>query len=305
MLMANTDELVTIIDFIRYGISQANAQPLFYGHGTDNSEDDIFSLILSSLNLSVDCHPSFLQSRLTSTEKQHLIEQLKRRIVDQMPVPYLIKQANFCGLNFYVDERVLIPRSPIAELINQQFSPWIEADDVSHILDLCTGSGCIAIACCYAFPEAEVDAVDLSESALTVAEINRQRFDLSQQLNLIQSDCWQKVRKIQYDIIVANPPYVSDTEMQTLPAEYHHEPAMALRADNNGLALVEKIITNAHHYLTEQGILVVEVGNSEEALIEAYPDLPFVWLEFEQGGQGVFLLTAPQLRDYFGKKGKQ
>lgn len=297
--MAGTSELVTILDFVRYGITQANSHALFYGHGTDNTWDDIFSLVLGSLSLPADSDPMLLQARLTSDEKVKLSLQLIKRIEEHVPVPYLTNQATFCGLPFYVDERVLIPRSPLAELITQQFSPWIEAEQVEHILDLCTGSACIAIACCYAFPEAWVDAVDVSPEALEVAMINRERHGLEDDLNLIQSDCWAKVPTLRYDIIVSNPPYVGDAEMQTLPAEYHHEPVMALRADNNGLAIVERILANAHHYLSEHGILVVEVGNSEDALMDAFPDLPFTWLDFENGGQGVFLLTWQQLNDYF------
>ncbi|KTD64519.1 50S ribosomal protein L3 N(5)-glutamine methyltransferase [Legionella spiritensis] len=301
-LMAGTSEFATIIDFIRYGLTQAHGHGLFFGHGTDNVRDDIYSLILGSLNLPPMCDPVLLHARLTQGEREKLYAQLVKRIVEKIPVPYLIRQAYFCGLPFYVDERVLIPRSPIAELIEQQFSPWIEADQVASVLDLCTGSGCIAIACCYAFPESSVDAVDLSQDALDVATINRDRHNLQGTLQLIQSDCWQNVPKVRYDIIVSNPPYVGDEEMRSLPSEYLHEPSMALRADNNGLAIVEKILAHAHHYLTDHGILVVEVGNSEDALVEAYPDLAFTWLEFENGGQGVFLLTRQQLQEYFDDK---
>lgn len=297
----DTAELVTILDFIRYGVTQANAHELYYGHGTDNAWDEMVALVLGHLKLPSDYETSFWQARLTQAEKEALTAQLTRRIVNRVPVPYLIQHTTFCDLPFYVDERVLIPRSPIAELINHQFSPWIDSSQVQRILDLCTGSACIAIACCYAFPEAEVDAVDLSEEALAVAAINQAHHGLHESLSLIQSDCWENVPALRYDIIVSNPPYVGEEEMQTLPQEYRHEPAMALEADNNGLALVEKILANAHHYLTDHGILVVEVGNSEEALCEAFPDLEFTWLEFEHGGQGVFLLTQTQLKRYFGK----
>lgn len=300
-LMAETMELVTILDFIRYGVTQANRHDLYYGHGTDNAWDDIFSLVTGALSLPADSEPWLLQARLTLDEKEQLAELLTKRIVHNIPVPYLIHQSTFCGLPFYVDERVLIPRSPIAELINQQFSPWIAPDQVERVLDLCTGSACIAIACGYAFPDAWVDAVDISSEALEVAAINRERHQMEEDLNLILSDCWENLPSVQYDIIVSNPPYVGEAEMQTLPAEYRHEPVLALQAENNGLLIVEKILSNAHHYLSEQGILVVEVGNSEEALVDAYPDLPFTWLDFENGGQGVFLLTKQQLSDYFGE----
>lgn len=294
------NELHTIIDFLRFGISEANKQKLFYGHGTDNAHDDIWALISGSLSLPHDCASVLLQSRLTIDEKQFLCKQLAQRIHDRVPTPYLTNSAWFCGMSFYVDERVLIPRSPIAELINQQFAPWVDADNMQHVLDLCTGSACIAIACCHAFPDAVVDAVDLSADALQVAAINRDMHGLNEdELRLIESDLWVEVPAIRYDLIVSNPPYVGDEEMDCLPDEYRHEPDMALRTDKNGLAIVEKILARAHDYLTDQGILVVEVGNSDEALAMAYPDLPFTWLEFEHGGHGVFLLTCEQLKAYF------
>ncbi|GGI85744.1 50S ribosomal protein L3 N(5)-glutamine methyltransferase [Legionella impletisoli] len=294
-----TKELDSILDFLRFGISKANEAGLYFGHGTDNAWDDILALILSTLSLPYDGHEMLLSARLTQEEKAQLTKRLERRILDRVPVPYLTHEAHFCGLMFYVDERVLIPRSPIAELIKQAFSPWIDANRVNRILDLCTGSACIAIACCYAFPEAKVDAIDISQDALAVAEINREQHVLEEQLTLIQSDCFNNLPKTRYDIIVSNPPYVGTEEMQTLPDEYLHEPKLALETEKNGLLIVEKILNEAHDYLNDEGILVVEVGNSEEALIEAYPDVPFTWLEFESGGQGVFLLTREQLIDYF------
>lgn len=303
-MIINYDEATanfeTILDFLRFGISQANASDLFYGHGTDNAYDDIRALILGSLSLSMDVDDYFLQSRLAPAEKQLLAEQLSSRILEQIPVPYLTGEAFFCGLPFYVDDRVLIPRSPIAELINHQFSPWIDADSVTRVLDLCTGSGCIAIACSYAFPDALIDASDLSSDALEVAAINCARHGLDERdVQLLQSNCWDDIPSARYDIIVSNPPYVGDDEMETLPTEYGYEPDMALRTGNNGLEIVEKILEKAHDYLSDHGILVVEVGNSEEALINAWPNLAFTWLEFEHGGQGVFLLTAEQLKTYF------
>lgn len=298
-----TTHFETIIDFLRFGISQAETANLYYGHGTDNAWDDMLALILPSLSLPIDCDPMLLQARLTTAEKQTLAYRLSRRIIDKLPVPYLTNEAYFCDLAFYVDERVLIPRSPIAELIKQQFSPWLEAERVERILDLCTGSACIAIACNYAFPDAHVDAVDISSDALEVAEINRERHGVQEVLTLIQSDCWSEVPKKRYDLIVSNPPYVGAEEMQTLPEEYLHEPRLALETENNGLAIVEKILANAHDYLTEDGILVVEVGNSDEALVNAFPQIPFTWLDFEHGGHGVFLLTRQQLAAHFASTG--
>jgi ribosomal protein L3 glutamine methyltransferase len=294
-----TEELVTILDFLRFSLSCATEAQLYYGHGTDNAWDDMHSLVLRTLSLPYDLDPMLLNARLTTSERKYLCQQLEKRIHQRVPVPYLIKEAYFYDLPFYVDERVLIPRSPIAELIHQQFSPWIEEDSVHHILDLCTGSGCIAIACCYAFPDAQVDAVDISNEALAVAAINRERLEVEEQLTLIESDCFAQVPVKQYDIIVSNPPYVGKAEMQTLPDEYRHEPVLALETSNNGLLVVEKILKNAHAYLSDHGILIVEVGNSEEALCDAYPSVPFTWLELSEGGHGVFLLTKQQLDEHF------
>lgn len=293
-----TQDFKSIIDFLRFGLSRAKAANLYYGHGTDNAWDDILALVLGSLCLPHDIDPMLLHAQLTNDEKTFLCQQLERRIHGRIPVPYLTHEAYFCDLPFYVDERVLIPRSPFAELIKQQFSPWIVADDVERVLDLCTGSGCIAIACCYAFEGAIVDAVDISSDALDVAEINRQRHEVQDVLTLIESDCFDAVPVTKYDIIVSNPPYVGHEEMQSLPEEYRHEPILALEATKNGLAIVEKILTQAHAYLSDHGILVVEVGNSEAALLEAYPHVPFTWLDFEEGGQGVFLLTSQQLKEF-------
>ncbi|KTD80528.1 50S ribosomal protein L3 N(5)-glutamine methyltransferase [Legionella waltersii] len=293
----DTEELVSILDFLRYSLSAAEQANLYYGHGTDNAWDDMRSLILRSLSLPYDLDPLLLNARLTVNERKHLCMQLDKRINQRVPVPYLIKEAYFCDLPFYVDERVLIPRSPIAELISQQFSPWVDSEQVKNILDLCTGSGCIAIACCYAFPEAQVDAVDISKEALAVAAINREKLDVEEQLELIESDCFSALQPKKYDVIVSNPPYVSKDEMQTLPDEYRHEPVLALETANNGLAIVENILKNAHAYLNDQGVLIVEVGNSEEALCEAFPNVPFLWLEFSNGGQGVFIVTKEQLNE--------
>ena len=292
-----TQHFLTIIDFLRFGITQSIQHDLYYGHGTDNAIDDIRALILGCLHLPFDLPDFMLQSQLTWDEKELLCYKLEQRIASRMPVPYLTNEAYFCDLSFYVDARVLIPRSPIAELIQQQFTPWVDPENVTKILDLCTGSGCIAIACCYAFPEAMVDAVDLSRDALDVCEINRKRHGLEENLTIIQSDCFDEIPRQSYDIIVSNPPYVGADEMQTLPKEYLHEPQMALETENNGLAIVEKILQYAYDYLSEEGILVVEVGNSQEFLMLSAPHIPFTWIEFEHGGDGVFVLTKDQLRE--------
>ncbi|MFI4962968.1 MAG: 50S ribosomal protein L3 N(5)-glutamine methyltransferase [Legionellales bacterium] len=302
-LINETEELVSILDFLRFSLSLATKAELYYGHGTDNAWDDMRSLIIRSLCLPYDLESVLLNARLTLHEKKLLCQQLDKRINQRVPVPYLIKEAYFCDLLFYVDERVLIPRSPIAELIHSQFEPWVNPDEVHRILDLCTGSGCIAIACCYAFPEAQVDAVDISSEALAVAAINCDRLGVSEQLTLIESDGFSKVPSGRYDLIISNPPYVGKDEMATLPDEFRHEPVLALETGNNGLAIVEHILSKAYAYLSDKGVLVVEVGNSEEALCAAYPKLPFTWLEMSQGGQGVFVLTRQQLGDYFTSGG--
>ncbi|MGV3740381.1 MAG: 50S ribosomal protein L3 N(5)-glutamine methyltransferase [Gammaproteobacteria bacterium] len=297
--VTDTQDFETILDFIRYGISRARVEDLYYGHGTDNAEDDIYALIWDSLSLPWEPDPQFLHARLTPGEKKILAERLEKRIIQRVPVPYLTQKAHFCDLNFYVDDRVLIPRSPIAELIQQQFTPWIEPEQVTSILDLCTGSGCIAIACCAWFPEAKVVGSDISEQALAVAAMNIERHAVQDQMTLLKSDCFDQIPHAFYDIIVSNPPYVAQAVMQNLPIEYTHEPRMALFAEQKGLAVVQKILHQAGRYLSEQGILVVEVGESADDLIALYPDVPFVWLDFERGGEGIFLLSAQMVREFF------
>lgn len=294
--MNNIGELYTIRDFLRWAVSQFNEAGLFYGHGTDNSWDEALALILHSLHLPYDINPAVLDARLTLSEREKLSQLIQRRVQERIPTAYLTHEAWFAGLPFYVDERVLIPRSPIAELIENQFQPWL-TEPVDTILDLCTGSGCIAIACAKAFPESVVDATDISPDALAVAKINLLRHEVDEQVHLIQADLFDGLEEKQYDLIVSNPPYVNAIEMADLPAEFHHEPRLGLAAGEEGLDIVTRILQQAKKYLSPQGILVVEVGNSEYALSEKYPHAPFTWLEFQRGGGGVFLLTAEQLAD--------
>jgi ribosomal protein L3 glutamine methyltransferase len=296
--MIETANLSTIRDFLRWSISRFNEAGLFYGHGTDNGWDEALALILPTLHLPHDIDPAMLDARLTISECERLYALIQRRVTERIPVPYLTHVAWFAGLSFYVDERVLIPRSPIAELIENQFEPWIKADNVHTILDLCTGSGCIAIACAKAFPDSHVDATDISSDALAVAKINTLRHEVTDQVTLYQSDIFTDVPQKKYDIIVSNPPYVDASDMASLPAEYKHEPELGLAAGKDGLSITLTLLKNASQYLNPHGILIVEVGNSEEALVNQFPDIPFTWLEFQRGGGGVFLLTAKQLRTY-------
>ncbi len=289
------NDLHTLRDFIRWSTSCILEAKLHMGHGYQDAWDEAVAIVLHSLHLPHDMDPRVLDARLTHSEKQTVLENLKRRVEQNSPVAYITQQAWFCGLPFYVDERVLIPRSPIAELIEQAFSPWVNADNVNRVLDLCTGSACIAIACAYAFPDAQVDAIDVSADALEVAALNVSQHELTDQVTLIDSNLFNGLAEQKYDIIVSNPPYVSQPEMDALPAEYRHEPALGLAAGEDGLQLVDEILAQASQYLTEQGVLIVEVGNSQEALIAKYPDLAFFWFEFERGGHGVFMLTKEQL----------
>ncbi|EKD54513.1 MAG: hypothetical protein ACD_60C00076G0004 [uncultured bacterium] len=293
--MKDIAELLTIRDFLRFAISRFNEAGLYYGHGTDNVFDEATALILHTLHLPHDTDANMLDARLIHHERETLYQMIMRRIKERIPLPYLTHEAWFAGLAFYVDERVLIPRSPLAELIENQFQPWIDPLHVHSILDLCTGSGCIAIASAIFFPSATIDATDISPDALAVAKINLLRHEVENQVHLYEANLFHGLPAKKYDLIIANPPYVDAEDMENLPKEYHHEPQLGLAAGTDGLQMVTQILHDASHYLKPDGVLIVEVGNSENALIEKYPEIPFTWLQFQRGDGGVFLLTKQQL----------
>lgn len=289
--------LRSVRDHIRWAVSRFHEAGLFFGHGTDNAWDDARQLVLGALHLPFEIADSYLDCRLEEDEQEHLLELIRRRIEERVPTAYLIGEAWFCGLPFVVDERVLVPRSPIAELISQRFTPWLPAEP-ARILDLCTGSGCIGIACAYAFPEAEVVLGDLSFDALEVANHNIERHELEERVYTVQGDGFAGLPGQRFDLIVSNPPYVDAEDFADMPAEYQHEPALGLACGDDGLDLVRRMLAEAADHLSEKGLLIVEVGNSQVHVEALYPEVDFTWLEFEQGGHGVFLLAAAQCREY-------
>jgi len=295
--MEACEDMQSIQDVIRWSYSRFSENNLYFGHGTDNPWDEAVSLVLLTLSLPFDTPDNILQSRLTKTEKKLICERVGRRINEKLPVAYLTNKAIFCDSEYYIDERVLVPRSPIGELIQNHFEPWIDYDSVDNILDLCTGSGCIAIACGQYFPDAIVDAGDISEDCIEVAEINRERLQ-QDNVAFYCSDLFESIPNKQYNIIVSNPPYVDEEDFDEIPSEYLAEPKLGLTSGRDGLELTRKLLSQADQYLAENGILIVEVGNSAFALEQLYPDVEFTWLEFERGGLGVFLLTKEQLSKF-------
>jgi len=298
-ILAVINRLETINDYIRWGASLFNREKLYFGHGTNNAIDEAAYLVLFTLNLPNNTNSVYFSAKLLEEEKRAVIEIILERAYKKVPAAYLTHESWFAGLPFYVDERVLVPRSPIAELINQQFSPWVDTEEVHQILDLCTGSGCIAIACAYAFPYVEVDAADISADALEVTKTNIEKHKIQDYVQAIESDLFSNLADKSYDIIVSNPPYVDKMDMDALPTEFMAEPELGLAAGDNGLDLVIPMLEQAKYHLNDNGILIVEVGNSDAALQEHYPEVPFYWLEFENGGHGVFLLTKEQLEAHF------
>ena len=290
-------ELHSIRDFIRFCVSEMAAQDVFFGHGTEDIFAEATALVMGNLNLEWDADPEILDARLLSVEKKKILTMLRRRIEERIPLAYLLNMAYFCGLPFYVDERVLIPRSPIAEMIEARMAPWLQRDPES-ILDLCTGSACIAIALAQVFPNAWVHAADISEEALEVAAINVEHHEVAAQVDLIQSDLFGHLNQQVYDLIVCNPPYVDAGSMADLPQEFTYEPELALAAGRDGLDLVRRILAEAAEHLSEQGVLVLEVGESRWNVEQTYPKIDFEWIEFARGGEGVLVVRREQLVQY-------
>ena len=290
--------LTTLGDWLQWAEGEFEQTTLYYGHGTDNAWDEAVAIARYVLHLPVDVQKNIAQSRLTKEEKEKLMALFTERVEKRIPVAYLTGEAWFADLRFVVDNRVLIPRSPLAELIKKHFAPWVFKADVQDICDIGTGSGCIAIACAKAFSCASIDAVDVAKSALEVASRNVREHNVLDRVHLFQGNIFEPLAGRRYDVIIANPPYVDKDEMQSLPAEYKHEPALGLAAGEDGLDIVIPLLAKAADHIQEGGILILEVGNTMAALIQIFPTVDFIWIDFEYGGDGVCLLTAAQLHLY-------
>jgi len=288
--------LHTVRDFLRFAVSRFNQAKLFFGHGSSDAYDEAAYLILHTLHLPLDRLEPFLDAQLTDGERTEVLGIIQQRVEKRIPAAYLTHQALLGDFSFYVDERVIVPRSFIAELLLEQLSPWIaEPDEINSVLDLCTGSGCLAILAAHAFPNARVDAADLSPDALSVAERNVADYKLQDRVNLIESDLFAKLDGKQYDLIISNPPYVDAESVNALPQEYLHEPEMALGSGHDGLDATRIILKHAAQHLTGNGVLIVEIGHNRDVLEAAYPDLPFTWLDVSAGDQFVFMLHRNDL----------
>ncbi|MBI2517574.1 MAG: 50S ribosomal protein L3 N(5)-glutamine methyltransferase [Opitutae bacterium] len=291
-----TQNLYTVRDFLRFAVSRFNQAKLFFGHGSSNAYDEAAYLILHTLHLPPDRLDPFLDARLTDMERAEVLNIIQQRVEQRVPAAYLTHEAFLGDFSFYVDERVIVPRSFIAELLLEQLAPWIaEPEEIGSVLDLCTGSGCLAILAAHAFPYASVDAADLSPAALAVAERNVADYGLQDRVHLIESDLFAKLNGRQYDLIVSNPPYVDAASVAALPQEYLHEPKLALGSGQDGLDATRIILEQAAEHLSENGLLVVEIGHNREVLEAAYPDLPFTWLDVSAGDQFVFMLHKNDL----------
>lgn len=289
-------ELFTVRDWLRFAVSRFEENDIFFGHGAQNSYDEAAWLVLSGLHLPHDTLDNFLDARLTAPERRHLAHLIERRVRDRTPTAYLLREAWLRGFRFYVDERVIVPRSFIAELLENGLSPWLEhAELVTSAADICTGSGCLGVLLAHAFPEARVDVVDISPDAIAVSNINIANYGLQDRVTAIRSDMFGALKGRKYDLIISNPPYVDARAMATLPPEYRNEPQGALGSGEAGLDHTHILLREAAAHLNDNGLLVVEIGHNRDALLAAYPDLPFTWLEVESGNEFVFLLTREQL----------
>ncbi|RNF85176.1 50S ribosomal protein L3 N(5)-glutamine methyltransferase [Montanilutibacter psychrotolerans] len=292
-----TFEQLTIVDLIRHGGSRFGAAGLTFGHSYDNALDEATQLVLHALHMPHDLSPVYGNSRVTTDEKQKVLALFDRRINERIPAAYLTGEAWFAGLSFKSDPRALVPRSPIAELIESGFEPWLGGRQVHRALDLCTGSGCIAIATAHYHPDWQVDGVDINDDALALAAENKTRLH-ADNVTLRKSDLFQQLQGEVYDLIVTNPPYVTNDETDALPAEYAHEPELGLRAGDDGLDLALKILRDAPDHLSEEGLLICEVGEAERALVELLPELPLAWVEFKVGQMGIFVVERADLVEH-------
>lgn len=291
---AETQVLSTVRDLVRWGASEFTRRSLVFGHGTDNALDESFHLVLHALRLPADLATVYLESAVTASERAAVLALLHERVRSRRPAAYLVGEIQFCGMPFYVDERVLIPRSPIAEMIEAGFKPWILSEPET-ILDLCTGSGCIGIACADIFEDADVDLVDIDAGALEVCQRNIDRHDLDDRVEAVRSDLFSALDGRLYDLIVSNPPYVPTAEWEALAPEYRLEPKLALEAGEDGMDIVDRILRLAPDYLTENGLLVCEIGGSVDEFEVRYPDIPVSWPDFVRGGDGVFVISRADL----------
>lgn len=295
-LIANNPE--TIGEALQFCVSALESSDVFYGHGTDNAWDEALQLVLSVCELPLDSGEEVLPHVLLPSASQQLKVLLQRRITHHIPLPYLLGRAWFAGLEFICDERAIIPRSPLAELILNEFKPWYSGPEPRRVLDLCCGGGCIGLATAYHFPQLSVDLADLDQKALQLAGENVSVLGLGERVSLIHSNLFDAIEPLEYDIILSNPPYVNASDLATMPLEYHHEPELALGSGSDGLAITRQILQRAGSYLSDSGLLVVEVGNSWPELENLYPEVPFTWLEFAGGGHGVFALSAKELQQF-------
>lgn len=295
------DELSTVRDWLRWAVSRFNEAKLFFGHGTDNAYDEAAYLVLHALHLPLDRLEPFLDAHLTRQEREDVRNLLEQRITRRLPAAYITKEAWLGDFSFYVDERVIVPRSYFAELLAEGLAPWItDPEAIGSALDLCTGSGCLAILMAAAFPHACIDAVDVSPDALAVARRNVADYGLDERIRLVQSDLLAGVDGCRYDLIICNPPYVTADAMAALPQEYRHEPSLALGAGEDGLDIVRRLLPAAAAHLHADGLLLVEVGHNAALVDAAYPDLPFTWIDAPSGDSKVFLLSRAQLSSHFG-----